>query len=169
MNKKLIVVIITIIFVIAIVSFAYYYDDTVKGTFSVTINGKNVASLVNPNLPVNTFEAGESFELNIWVQGNTNPFLVNTINLVANDGSVPITMNQNADIGHDGITYSFSQSYGLIHGEFTSSYSPSNEFSSILTVMTSTTTPAGYYTVTVLGQDNSGITHQDSYSFSIVN
>jgi hypothetical protein len=151
---KILAIVLVVAVVVAIVAGVQYFVFSVKGTFNVTITEKNVGSLVNSDLPLNTFQAGETIILTIWVSGNTNPFLINTIKL----STYPLS---------SGLSCSFTDYYSgnsISQGTIPAGNSG---FGCYLVITTSATIPQGSYTVTVVGTDNSGITHQDSYSFSI--
>ena len=140
---------ICIILAVSLVGVWYFYFS-VKGAFNVAITDKSdKESRVNPDLPLNTFPAGEMITLTIWVNGTTNPSLSNKITLSA---TYPVG---------EGILCAFSPSQWNLNGQY-------KGFRSTLTIATSATTPQGNYTVTVIGTDSSGIEHQDSYSFSVV-
>jgi hypothetical protein len=162
---KILAVVLVIAVVISMVAI-YYFNFSVKGTFNVTITDKNnKESLANPFLPLNTFEAGETITLSIWVSGNTNPFLTNQISLWANG-------NGNA------INYYFTDILGN-NISYVTIPSGVSGYSCFLKIETTPTgflpngnyqygTSQGNYTVTVFGADEYN-EHQDSYSFSIVN
>jgi hypothetical protein len=160
---KMLAVVLAIVVAVSILVGVWYFNYSFKGTFNVTITDKNNKSNIEyPDLSSNTYKAGQTIDLSIWVSGNTNFLLSNQVRLIANDGSVPVTFfSQRDNIGNDGITYQF---YPSSQGAL----SQNSGFRSILTIITSPFAQQSYYTVTVIGIDDSGVTHSDSYSFSLI-
>gem|GEM_PF-7091940 len=155
---KILIIILVVVIAVSLFVGVWYFYFSAKGTFnSVTITDKNdKESMVNPFLPINTFEAGENISLSIWVSGTSNFLLSEQVTLSASSSGGAFTCAFDPpqailDYGYSGsrstltIT-TFPKSSNFIEGG----------------------TPAGTYTVTVIGTDSSGVEHQDSYSFSVV-
>jgi hypothetical protein len=148
-------IVLAIAIVVSIVAVVYYVDLSIKGTFNIAITDKNKSN-GNPDLPLNTFQAGQSFELGIWVSGHTNPFLTNTITL------------SNGPFGAgNGLTCTFTDYSGNVITQGTIPAGNSG-FGCYLVVKIAANAPAGSYNVYAVGTDNSGIEHQDGYSFTVI-
>ena len=163
-KKKMFAIILVVVLAIVIVASALYFlgpHNQGDGAFEITIPVKDRLNIQFPDLPLNTFKAGQSIKIGVFVGCNDTS---EKIRLIASDGSVPVSWgSQAANVGNDGVTYSFSVPEG------STQQGGAMGFGSTLTVTTSTTTPQGYYTITIIGANEAGTLHMDTYQFSLVN